>query len=382
MSKNLSSENKINPANIYNWKTWPFNRWAFHNVNDIIPTKVVEKDAGYINILKNTPNASIENMLKPHLLKMETDAIVILHKGEIAYEYYANENNRQTPHILMSATKAVVGLIAGMLECKGDIDLNATVSAYIPQTKDTVYGQVTLRQLLDMRTGVILNKTQQETYNMATNWEHVPNGNNQLSLHDFFATLKDAEKKENDPFRYVSANYDLLGLVIESATGKKFNSILSELLWKPMGAECNAYLTVDIDGSPRCTGGFCVTAIDFARIGQLIADGGILNSKEIIPISVIEDIMNNGDNKAWENGEWGKMWLPISDQMRYRNGWYVNDKEPKMLFAMGVFGQNLFVDQANNIVIAKLSSWKEETDYQILPLTHQITNEIRRLLIG
>lgn len=381
MSKNSSSENEINKADIYNWKTWPLNRWAFHNVNDIIQTKVVEKDPSYTNLLKNSPNATINGIIRSHLLDTETDAIVVLYKGEIAYEYYANGNEKETPHILMSATKSVVGLIAGMLESKGNINLDATVATYIPQTKGTVYEQATIRQLLDMRAGIILNKNQNDIYNLATNWEPIPDGYNQLSLYEFFVTLKDAEIIENDPFRYVSANYDLLGLVIESATGKNFNSILSDLLWKPMGAQSEAYMTVDINGSPRCTGGFCTTIMDFARIGQLIADDGIIDSKEIIPVAVIDDIVSNGDYESWENSQWGKMWAPISGKMRYRNGWYVNDQEPKMLFAMGIFGQNLFVDRTNKIVIAKFSSWKEATDYRVLPLTHRIVNEIRDALI-
>jgi CubicO group peptidase (beta-lactamase class C family) len=382
MSKNQLSENKINQADISNWRAWPFNRSAFHNVNEFITTEVVEKDATFTSELKNTPNTGIESILRPHLSDMETDSIVILHKGEVAYEYYANGNEGQTPHILMSATKSVVGLIAGMLESKGYIDLNAFASVYIPQIIGTVYEQVTLQELLDMRAGVIFNKTQQETYDLATNWVPIPSGCNQLNLLDFFSSLKDAEKIKDDPFRYVSANYDLLGLVIERATGQKMKSILSEFLWKPIGAQSNAYLTVDIDRFPRSTGGFCTTVMDFARIGQLIANGGTLNSKQIIPISVIEDILNNGDHEAWRDGQWGEMWLPISNQMSYRNGWYVDNKEPKMLFAMGVFGQNLFIDWANNIVIAKFSSWKEESDYRALALTHQLVGKIRHLLMA
>jgi CubicO group peptidase (beta-lactamase class C family) len=69
------------------------------------------------------------------------------------YESYANGNDLHAPHILMSTTKVVIGLVAGILEHKGDIDLNTPVSTYVPQTQGTVYVNVTLRQLLDMRSG-------------------------------------------------------------------------------------------------------------------------------------------------------------------------------------------------------------------------------------
>jgi CubicO group peptidase (beta-lactamase class C family) len=203
-----------------------------------------------------------------------------------------------------------------------------------------------------------------------------------MGLHEFYSQIKPSGGSKDDTFRYVSANTDLLGWAIESATGRTFNSLLSDLLWKPMGAENEAYMTVDKDGAPRCTGGLCATARDFARIGQLIIDGGIRDSKEIVPMSLIEDILKNGDHNAWKNGQWGKLFAPISKKMCYRNGWYIINDQPQIMFAMGIYGQNLFIDRANKIVIAKFSSWKKPTDYLALPLTHYMVKRIRVSLIG
>ena len=71
-----------------------------------------------------------------------------------------------------------------------------------------------------------------------------------------------------------------------------------------MGAEHSAYITVDCDGAPRCAGGLCVTIRDFARVGQLLIDGGKCGSEQIIPQSVIEDVLQNGDSRAWRDGHW------------------------------------------------------------------------------
>ncbi len=280
----------------------------------------------------------------------------------------------------MSATKAVIGLVAGILEHKGDIDLNDPVSTYIPQTRETVYRDVTLRQLLDMRAGIVLSEDQQQRYDLATNWDPIPAAYHSIGLHEFFTGLKHSGKSMDDSFRYVSANTDLLGWAIESATGKAMNTLLSELLWKPMGAQNEAYLTVDKDGSPRCTGGLCITVRDFARIGQLMLDDGIFDSKEIVPLSLIGDISKNGDPEAWKNGQWGKAFAPISKNMSYRSGWYIIDDQPQIVFAMGIYGQNLFIDKVNKMVIAKFSSWKKPTDYLALPLTHHMVKKIRTSL--
>ncbi|NOW99003.1 serine hydrolase [Mucilaginibacter sp. SG564] len=369
-----------NRANINNWKTRPFNRWSFHHVKKFIPSIAIANDIQHQNLLENAP-VSIKGFILKQLLKATaTDAVVILHKGKIVYEAYANGNDEHTPHILMSATKAVVGLVAGILEHQGAIDLSAPVSAYIPQIIGTIYQQVTLRQLLDMRAGIVLDEDQQKQYDIATNWEPVPEGNEPLGLHDFFTRLKSSGKLTDQNFSYVSANTDLLGWALECATGRSFNTLLSDLIWKPMGAENEAYITVDKYGAPRCTGGLCVTARDFARVGQLIINEGMHNSTEIIPPSLINDITSNGDGDAWANGQWGKAFAPISKNMSYRNGWYMINDEPQIMFAMGIYGQNLFIDRANDMVIAKFSSWKEPTDYVALPLTHQLVKTVRSSL--
>jgi CubicO group peptidase (beta-lactamase class C family) len=381
MSKNLLPAKEENRASIFNWKTSPYNRWAFHHVKSLIPTVPVENDIHHVNAPKFASKFIKGFTLKSLLKATATDAIVVLHNGQIVYESYANGNNEHTPHILMSATKAIVGLIAGILEHNGDIDLCSPVSAYIPATIGTLYQNVTLRQLLDMRAGIELDQAQQKSYDIATNWEALSEGDNPTDLHEFFLTLKHGGKLQNDAFNYVSANTDLLGWAIENATGRTFNSLISEMLWKPMGAENKAYLTVDKNGNARTSGGLCATARDFAQIGQLILDGGTRHSKQVIPASLISDIVNNGNLDAWKNGQWGKVFAPISKNMCYRNGWYIMNDQPKILFAMGIYGQNLFIDQTNNIVIAKFSSWKNATDYQALPLTHLMVKTIRELIV-
>ena len=381
MSKiHLSNKVEIS-TNITNWRIRPFNRWAFRNIKKLIPAVSVEHDPCHPNILK-TASKSLNGVIFKLLLKVtSTDAIVILYKGEIVYESYANGNDANTPHILMSATKAVIGLVGGILEDKGNIDLNAAVSTYVPEINGTVYQDVTLRQLLDMRSGIVLDEHQQNRYDLATNWEPVPEGKSKMGLHEFYSQIKHSGELKDDNFSYSSANTDLLGWAIENATGRNINNLLSDLLWKPMGAETEAYITVDKDGSPRCTGGLCASARDFVRIGQLIIAGGTINSKEIIPISLIEDISKNGDHDAWKNGEWGKAFAPISKNMCYRSGWYIINDQPQIIFAMGVYGQNLFIDRANQIVIAKFSSWKKPTDYLALPLTHYLVKRITSSLV-
>jgi CubicO group peptidase (beta-lactamase class C family) len=93
----------------------------------------------------------------------------------------------------------------------------------------------------------------------------------------------------------------------------------------------------------------------------------------------IDDILGNGDRQAWKDGEWAKLLAYRS--MSYRGGWYVIDDEPGTLFAMGIHGQNLFVDQADRLVMAKLSSQGSPVDLPAWTLTHAALPELRRCLL-
>ena len=364
-----------------NWRSPLHSRWAFRHIDEIIPTAPIENDPSDISELVEANERSSGYLLPKLLLNaIRTDAVVVLRDGKLLFEWYARGNNAHTPHILMSATKAVIGLLAGMLHQTGDLDLDAEVSIYVPEIATTLYRGATLRNLLDMRARIPLEPEQQRAYEVATNWEPAASGEQGADLVSFLQGLTAPHQAHGGPFSYISANTDLLGWAIERATGQTIAALLSARLWKPMGAEDRACITLDRKGLARCAGGLCATARDFARLGQLIVDNGQRGERQIVSAPVISDITDNGDADAWKNGEWGKSFASISTNMRYRSGWYLVDDQPKTMFAMGIHGQNLFIDRANRIVVAKLSSWKQRIDYVPLWATHRGFERLQRKL--
>jgi CubicO group peptidase (beta-lactamase class C family) len=369
-------------ADLSNWRVRPHSRWAFRNVPKIIDCAVVANDPNDVWALERAAKLARGSLAQRIVLQTTaTDAIVVLIDGKIVFESYEHGNDEHTPHILMSATKSVVGLILGVLAGKGAIDLEAPVTRYVPEVSQTPYRSATIRHLMDMRSGVELSESEERACRIAAGWDPIPEGEPPQSLHNWLEHLAAPVVPAGGPFRYISANTDLLGWAVERATGASFASLVSDLLWKPMGAEHDAYLTLDREGSPRCTGGLCATVRDFARIGQLVVQNGVRGTREVVPQAVIEDIATNGDAEAWRTGQWGKAFGPISKNMNYRGGWYVINDDPQLLFAMGIHGQNLFVDRANRIVIAKFSSWSDSTDYVALPLTHFAVDRLRRSIV-
>jgi CubicO group peptidase (beta-lactamase class C family) len=376
-------------ANLSNWRTLPFSHWAFRNVRKLIPVADIDNtgDASPFAArpvpftrfrLTSAEGASLT--LEDALRATATDGLVIVHDGRIAYEFYDHGTTAQTPHIVMSVTKSVTGLVAGILQARGVLDIDAPVSNYVPEIAGTAYRGASVRHLLDMRTGIVLDAQQLRDYAVATNWDAIAPGETPIGLHTFFANLTAPHRAHGGACKYVSANGDLLGWVIERAAGKTFASLVSDLLWKPMGAEHPAHIAVDCEGAPRSTGGLCATTRDIARLGQLVVGDGNRGSDGVIPSALIDDIADNGDRAAWRQGEFAPFFG--GRDMSYRSGWYVIHDEPTLLFAMGIHGQNLFVDRRNRLVIAKLSSQGASIDPQASALTHRAVAETRRCLVG
>ena len=376
-------------ATLANWRKPPHNRWAFQHVRELVPSAEIANDPGAVRALPSAP-VDLSQVRVPDdggaisfsafLERTATDALVVLHRGRLVYEHYANAMTAATPHILMSVSKSVLGLLAGILAARGTLDPEAEVAAYVPEVTGTAYDGARLRDLLDMRAGVRFDEDYLATegpiieYRKATLWEPLGPGQAASDLHAFYATLSERDGAHGRPFHYISINTDLLGWAIERATGRRYGDLVSELLWRPMGAERSAYITVDRLGAPRCAGGLCCTARDLARLGLVFAEGN-----GIVPKGWLDDIVTGGDRQAWTQGAGAGNYPGLP--MRYRSYWYVLERASPMAFAIGVFGQSLYVDRGNGVVMAKFSSQALPVDQDGKMLTIRAAEAARDFLV-
>ena len=356
-----------------NWKTAPFNRWAFQHIDQLIPLASIENNPDdTVKLPTDIRSFHLEEFLK----HTATDGFLIMQHGKILYEFYDNGLTAASPHIYMSVTKSITGLVAGMLGER--LNREALVTDYVPEVKGSGFDNCTVQDLLDMRTGVRYDEQQIMDYWSATNWAPAIPGA-PADLHSFLAGTPKQSDAHGGPFAYITQNTDLLGWVIERAAGQDIRSLISVLLWKPMGADAAAGITVDNNGSAATGGGFYGTLRSLACLGNLISNNGFRNEQSIIPEAFINDIIHGGDTDAWEKGEWGQAFAQI--KMRYRNCWYVIDNDPKLIFAMGIHGQFLCIDIIHKIVIAKLSSQASFFDIEAFGLTYKTARDIQRILM-
>lgn len=168
---------------------------------------------------------------------------------------------------------------------------------------------------------------------------------------------------------------DLLGWAVENATGRKLAQLISELLWQPLGVESDADLTVDSEGSARAAGGLCVTVRDLARVGVLLTQ----QDTSPVPQAWLQDMLTGGDTEKFARGAFAPAFEGLMSRPAYRDCW-IADAETETLCAMGVFGQNLWVDRKNQVVVAKMSSQETGQDVGRTTTSLRGYREVARLL--
>lgn len=371
-------------VSLENWRRPPFNTWAFHHVRQIVPTANIAHGSGAGSPL-SAHGRQLDNIafrgpdgrdwtLERMLTSSTTDGLVVMKSGRLVTERYFNGQTAEVPHIVFSVSKSITGTLAGILVEKGQLDPDAPVTKYIPEAVSSAYGDCTVRHVLDMTVSIDFVEDYLNTdgpfarYRDATGWNPIYDRSRLNDLRSFLLTLPRDRHPHGERFYYVSPNSDMLGWILERASGTPYATLLSEHIWRKMGAEYDAYITVDRLGAPRSAGGICTTVRDLARFGELMRCKGVMGGQRIVPAAWIDDILGNGDPAAWQHGSMAKF-LP---QGRYRSKWYLTGNEHGAYCAIGIHGQWIYVDPAAEVVIAKVSS-------QPLPVDEDLD---RLLLVG
>jgi hypothetical protein len=263
-----------------------------------------------------------------------------------------------TPHIVFSVSKSICGTLGGILAERGLLDPDDRVIDYIPELASSVYTGCTIRHLLDMAVGIAFNEDYEDPkadvvrYRQAAGWDPLPAGQAPIDLRSFLAMQKPDGQKHGELFHYVSTNTDVLGWVYERACHQAYSEILAQYLWAPLGAEHDAYITVDAQGAMRAAGGVCVAPRDLARFGEMIRRRGVVDGRQVVPGAWIDDINERGDPEAWARAEFAELF----PQASYRSQWYRVDRDHGVLIAFGIHGQFIYIHPEAELVIIRMAS--------------------------
>lgn len=386
MSNNLRRDGMT----LENWRLHPVSRYSFQHVSEFVPVAMVtwpeaaqETSPGPAvleELVLNERDGSKISCLA-HMQRSYTDSNVVLRDGELVAEWHADGVNPALPHLLFSVSKSITGMLAGIATGEGKLDPDLSVATYVPSMVNSTYGTARVRDLLDMTVDLDFDEEYLDDggafdrYRRAMLWNPERANTQPETMEALLATLGGHGRGHGHQFYYASPNTDLLGLVVERATGMRYHQYMAEKLWRPMGANGAAYVTLDRIGTARAAGGVCVTTRDLARLGQLVLDDGRnRDGAQIVPQDWIEDMRQNGNRQAWLDGNFAEMFA----NGRYRSCWYDVGDGRGTIAGLGIHGQWLWCDPISRVVIAKTSCHPEPNDDAVIALEIIMLGQIAR----
>lgn len=356
-----------NGVTLANWRQAPWSTHSFHRVETLVPVAAVAAGPTPAPLpdarqpIDDIPFEDADGRPRTVGETMEatwTRGLVVLKSGRLIAERYGHGYDGTRPHLLFSVTKSFTGVLTGILAGRDLLDPEAQVTRYVPEVANSAYGDCTVRHVLDMTvsSSFVEDYTDPQgdymRYRRATLWNPPLEDETPLTLHGFLATMPRGEEPHGHRFHYLSPNSDLLGWVLERAAGRPFADLLSDLVWRPMGAEAAAQVTVDAEGSARTGGGLCALARDLARFGEMMRLDGRVGDRQVVPEGWVRDIRTAGDRAAWARGDM----TVLFPNGRYRSQWYQTGFDTGAFCAIGIHGQWLWIDPAREVVIAKLGA--------------------------
>lgn len=280
------------------------------------------------------------------LVKLDTKALLVFKGDEILFEKYWGQHKKETVSNSFSAAKTVVALLIGAAIDEGKIkSLDEKVGKYIPEFNTGKKENITIRHLLMMSSGL--------------DWEESaknPLSENAESYYgtDLYGlvTRQHVIEKPGVRFEYQSGNSQLLGYIVEKATGMDLSTYAQKKIWDKIGAEHNAFWSLDKEGGDEKS--FCcmyATARDFGRLGKLILQKGKWNGKQVISTSYMNVMLTNPKMTTKEQ-------VP---NLRYGlHIWtYLGNVNP-VYYCRGILGQYIISIPNENLVIVRLGSKRGE----------------------
>jgi CubicO group peptidase (beta-lactamase class C family) len=298
--------------------------------------------------------------MQEFLDKTNTNALLVIRDGKISYEYYKEDKFKNSRLPSYSVGKAMTALVVGQLIDQGKISESDTFVKYFPEYKSGgSFDKVTVQHLLDMQSGV----------GVSDNYPSGPSGWGVAIAQMYASTdipwfLGNNRKMDFEPGTeslYRSVDTQMIGMIIQKVTNQSVSDYFTENIWQQVGADFDATWNVDkIGGYEKTFCCFNAVARDYARIGQLVLDQGVVpfDKQQVISTSWMKRITTPATRLDYGWGYGAFFWHPY----------------PGVTLMLGLHGQYVYIDIPNETVIVKLSD--EPTDVDNSPEVAAVLKEI------
>lgn len=293
-----------------------------------------------------------------------TDGWAVAFRGSLVAEEYCDGFSGRTRHLLFSVSKSLVAFVVGALHGAGALDVDAPVTALVPALAGCGYAGATVRDLLDMRSGIAFSEdygdpaAEIHVREQVIGWAVRRRADLPATLRDYLLTLRQ-KSAHGGAFEYRSCETDVLGWICEVVGGQAMPELMSELLWSRIGAACDATICLDAAGDAGGTGvfdgGISACLMDMIRFGSLfLRDGVSLTGQQVVPGAWIADTLGGGPDSRQafaaspdDTGMPGGM---------YRNQVWFPYPGNNIALCVGMCGQLIYINRAAEVVATKLSS--------------------------
>jgi CubicO group peptidase (beta-lactamase class C family) len=342
---------------------------GYRNMDKIFPTRQIK--AGTKPLLLPYAEADLDNVeirydagvmtTDEYFEKQSVAGLLVIKDGEIVYERYGLGNTEDSVWGSYSVAKSVTSMLIGAAIRDGYIaSVDEKVSDYLPRLKGSSYDQSTIRNVLQMSSGV--------------QWdEDYADPESDINKNGWWSTLGSYEYLKNKPrdsipgdvFNYNTAETNLAGTLLRSAVGNNLATYLAEKIWRPFGMESDANWVLTEFGGGEW-GGCCISATlrDYGRLGLFaLANGKLADGRSVLP----DDWMTESTSSSKGNPGYGYLWW-LHDDGTYS--------------ARGIFGQGIYINQAENVVIALHSARPVASSQADKDLQHALYAALTEALAG
>jgi len=272
--------------------------------------------------------------------ELETIAYLVIKDDSILHEQYWDDHHDSSFTNSFSMAKSIVSILIGVaIEEEKIKSVDQPVSDFLEGFDEGLAAKLTIKHLLTMSSGMNFDEGYKSPFAFPAKGYY---GTDLMGL----VSKYEVTEEPGSIFEYRSGNTQLLGFILEKATGKKISDYASEKLWKPLGAKHSALWSLDKEGgSEKAFCCFNSNARDFARLGQLYLNNGKWNGEQIIPISYVQQsitVADLTDFNGEKNNRYGYQW------------WMLSYKQHDVFYARGVLGQYVFIIPDERLVVVRL----------------------------
>ncbi|WP_279481019.1 serine hydrolase [Aureimonas sp. SK2] len=280
-------------------------------------------------------------------------AMIVLKDGKVAFETYQRGNTPETRWMSMSVAKSITSTLAAIAIKEGKLaGLDAPLTDYVEALKGSAYEGVTLRDILMMSSGVRWNETYTDPASDRRALLKAQIAQQPGSAMKLMASLPRAAEP-GTVNNYSTGETQVLGEIVRGAVGKPLAEYLSEKIWVPYGMEADANWWLDSpDGHEIGGSGISATLRDYARFGQFFLENGTIGGTSILPA-------------GWRDEAAGPTTLKDGSKLDYGYMWWTGWTEPSIadgaFAAIGIQGQNIYINPKRNVVIVTFGAQPKPT---------------------